>query len=177
MAITKDKKQAQLTEITNQLREAKSVVFAQYSWITVRDLTSLRRSLRGVWATLKVIKKTLVKLAAKELFSIDIDGKNLQGQVAVICSNNELTDWPKIIKQFAKKVKTLKLVWGILDWRALSFNQVKDLADMPSREELVAKLLWSFMAPIQWFYSANKAVLSWFARVLDGHRKNLEQKA
>lgn len=177
MAITKDKKQQQLLEITNLMRDAKSVVFAQYAWLSVKDISSLRKSLRGEWATIRVIKKTLIKLAAKDLYSVDVDDKNLEWQIAVICSNDELTAWPKIIKKAWKVLKQLKLTWGIFEGKTLSFSEVTNLADMPSKEELIAKMLWSFMSPIQWFYSANKAVLSWFARVLDGHRENLEKAA
>ena len=175
MAITKDQKKIQLTELMNQIRDAKSVVFAQYAWISVKDLSEIRSQLRETWSSIRVIKKTLIKLAAKDLYGIDVDDANLEGQIAVICSNNELTDWPKIIKKASKKLKELKLIWWILEEKSLTLQQVKELADMPSKEELVAKLLWSLMSPIQGFYSWNKAVLSWFARVLDGHRENLEK--
>lgn len=175
MAISKEKKWKQLLELANQMREASSVVFTQYSWLPVSQISKLRKTLRESWATLKVIKKTLIKLAAKEVYNIDLDDKNLEWQVAVICSNEEITSWPKIVKTSSKTMKTLKLVWGILDWKVLSTKEVQYLADLPSKEELIAKLLWSFMSPIQWFYWVNKWVLSWFARVLDWHRQNLEK--
>ncbi len=177
MAISKDKKKEQLLELANQMRDASSIVFTQYSWLTVSEISDLRKKLREVWATMKVIKKTLIKLAAKQVYDVDLDDKYLEWQVAVVCSQEELTSWPKIIKKSSKTLEGLKLVWGILDWKELSTKDVQALASLPSKEELIAKMLWSFMSPIQWFYSVNKSVFSWFARVLDAHKQNLEKEA
>lgn len=175
MSVAKNKKAQQITELANQLRQAQSVVFSQYWGLTVKEISELKKQFRSVWVSMKVMKKTLIKLAAKEVFSIDIDDSNLEWQVAVICSNQDLVSWPKLVKQLWRKLKALQLVWWILEWKALTKAQALELADMPSREELIAKLLGSFMAPIQWFYSANRQVLAWFARVLDAHRENLSK--
>ena len=174
MAITKQQKNDQLADLSNQIREAKSVVFAQFTWVSVEDAKKIRKDLREQWAVMKVIKKTLIKLAAKEVHWIEISDESLQGQIAVICSNNEIVWWPKVIKSFSKGLD-IKLTWWIFEEKALSQAQAQELADMLSKDQLIAKMLWSMMAPIQWFYSANKAVLSGFARVLNGHRENLEK--
>ena len=174
MAITKQQKNDQLADLSNQIREAKSVVFAQFSWVSVEDAKKIRRSLSEQWAKMKVIKKTLIKIAAKETYGIEIPEESLQWQITVICSNEEIVAGPKIIKGFSKDLD-LKLTWWIFEEKLLSQSQAKELADMLSKDQLIAKMLWSMMAPIQWFYSANKAVLSGFARVLDGHRENLEK--
>jgi len=176
MAITKQQKAEQLSELSNQLREAKSIVFAQFSWVSVEAAKKIRKDLRDKWAAMKVIKKTLIKLAAKDVFWLDISDDLLPWQIAVICSNDEIVWWPKVIKSFSKDFD-IKLTWWIFEEKILDKAQAKELADMLSKEELIAKMLWSMMAPIQWFYSANKAVLSWFARVLDWHRENLEKQS
>jgi large subunit ribosomal protein L10 len=175
MSVAKENKAQQISELANQLRQAQSIVFSKYWWLKVKEVNELKKQFRAVWVSMKVMKKTLIKRAAKEVFSVDIDDSNLEWQVAVICSNKDLTSWPKLIKQLWRKLKALQLVWWILEWKSLTKSQVIELADMPSHSELVAKLLWTFMAPIQWFYSANKQVLAWFARVLDAHRENLEK--
>lgn len=176
MAITKKQKADQLADLSNQIREAKSVVFAQFSWVSVENAKKIRRNLAEQWAKMKVIKKTLIKLAAKEVYWLEIAEELLQGQIAVICSNDEIVWWPKVIKSFSKELD-IKLTWWIFEEKMLSQSQAQELADMLSKDQLIAKMLWSMMAPIQWFYSANKAVLSGFARVLDWHRENLEAKA
>ena len=176
MAITKQQKIDQLSELSNQIREAKSVVFAQFSWVSVEKAKKIRRSLAEQWAKMKVIKKTLIKIAAKEVYWIEVSDESLQWQIAVICSNDEIVWWPKVIKSFSKDLD-IKLTWWIFEEKELSKAQAQELANMLSKDQLIAKMLWSMMAPIQWFYSANKAVLSGFARVLDGHRENLEKQS
>lgn len=175
MSVAKDKKAQQITDLANQLRQAQSIVFSQYWGLTVKNINELKTQFRSSWVSMKVIKKTLIKRVAKEVFSIDIDDSNLEWQIAVICSNQDMISWPKLIKQLWKKLKPLKLVWWILEGKSLTKAQAIELADMPSHLELIAKLLWSFMSPVQWFYSANRQVLAWFARVLDAHRENLEK--
>ena len=176
MAITKQQKVDQLAELSNQIRESKSVVFAQFSWVSVEAAKKIRKDLREQWATMRVIKKTLIKIAAKDVFWAEISDDSLQGQIAVICSNDEIVSGPKVIKSYSKDLD-IKLTWWIFEEKVLSQAQAQELADMLSKDHLIAKMLWSMMAPIQWFYSANKAVLSGFARVLDWHRENLEKAA
>lgn len=172
--ITRQQKIEQLTELSNQMREAKSTIFVEFTKITVEDAKKIRWELRESWASMKVIKKTLIKKAAKDTFDVEIWDEQLNGQIAVICSNEELVAGPKIMKKYSKDLE-IKLTWGIFEENLLSQSQATELANLPSKEELIAKMLWSFMSPIQGFYSANKAVLSWFARVLDGHRENLAE--
>jgi len=176
MAITKQQKEEQLSGLINQIREAKSTVFVEFSKITVEAAKTIRKELRESWASMKVIKKTLIKKAVKDTFDIEVWDDQLNGQIAVICSNEELVSGPKIMKKYSKNLE-IKLTWGIFEEKLLTQAQTQELADMLSKEELIAKMLWSFMSPIQGFYSANKAVLSGFARVLDGHRENLEKAA
>ena len=174
--ITRQQKIDQLAELSNQIREAKSVVFAKYSWVSVEASKKIRKDLREAWATMRVIKKTLIKIAAKETFWAEISDDLLQGQIAVICSNDEVVSGAKVIKKYSKDLD-IKLTWWIFEEKVISKAQAQELADMLSKDQLIAKMLWSMMAPVQWFYSANKAVLSWFARVLDWHRENLEKAA
>lgn len=174
--ITRQQKIDQLTELSNQLRESKSVVFAEFKWVTVEAAKKIRKDLREQWATMRVIKKTLIKIAAKDVFWAEVTDDLLQGQIAVICSNDEVVSGAKVIKKYSKELD-IKLTWWLFESQVLNKSQAQELADMLSKEELIAKMLWSFMAPIQWFYSANKAVLSGFARVLDGHRENLEKQS
>ena len=176
MATTKQQKEQQLSELINQIREAKSTVFVEFSKITVESAKAIRRDLRESWASMRVIKKTLIKRAVKETFDVEVWDEQLNGQIAVICSNEEIVSGPKIMKKYSKDLE-IKLTWGIFEEKLLSQAQALELANMLSKEELIAKMLWSFMSPIQWFYSANKAVLSGFARVLDWHRENLEKAA
>ena len=172
MAITKDQKQTQLTELSNQMREASSIAFAKYWWLTVKDLSDLRNTLRESWASLKVIKKTLIKRAAKDVFDIEIDDSCLDGQICVVCSKDELTVWPKIIKKIWKDNENLTLEWWILDWKSLSKKDIIALASLPSKEELIAKMLWSLNSPISWFASVWQNVISGFVRCLNAHREN-----
>lgn len=176
MAITRQQKQEQITDLSNQIREAKTVVFANFTWVTVEAAKKIRAELRENGASMKVIKKKLIQIAAKDVFGVEVSEDQLPGQIAVVCSNEELVAGPKIMKKFWKDF-SIRLTWWIFEEKVLTEAQAIELAELPSKEELIAKMLWSFMSPIQGFYSANKAVLSGFARVLDAHREKLEARA
>lgn len=82
MAITKQQKEQQLSELINQIREAKSTVFVEFSKITVESAKAIRRDLRESWASMRVIKKTLIKRAVKETFDVEVWDEQLNGQMS-----------------------------------------------------------------------------------------------
>ena len=126
-------KEAKVAEIKEKLEKAQSVVLASYQGLTVEQDTNLRKSLREAGVEYKVYKNTLVTLAAKEL--------GFDGIVAPA----------RILNDFAKENKKLELKAAIVEGTVYNKEQTEQLAAIPSREVLLAKLLGSIKSPLSNF--------------------------
>lgn len=174
MAITREKKQEQLQVLIEKMQKAKSVVFAKYSETTVANQNKVRNALRAQHAELKVAKKTLIRLAAKSLGIENIPDEALAGQIAVAFSYEDATAGAQILKKLSREIPEISLIGGLFEGKALGTAEIKELADLPSREVLLAKLLGSMLSPVSGFVGVGSGIISSFVRVLDGQRKKLE---
>ncbi|MDZ4384967.1 MAG: 50S ribosomal protein L10 [Candidatus Moranbacteria bacterium] len=147
---TKQQKEVIIKELAEKLKNSKAVVFSDYKGLKVKDMTVLRRDLRAEGVDLKVLKKTLINIALKDA-GIEMDAKALEGQVAVAISSRDEVAAAKIIAKLAKVNENLKIVGGILGTKELSIAEVDALAKLPSKEELLAKLVWTLNAPVSGF--------------------------
>lgn len=143
-------KEAKVQEIREKLQKAEAVVLANYQGLNVEEDTELRKSLREAGVEYKVYKNTLVTLAAKEL---GIEGleQYLEGPVSVAISYDDVTAPARILNDFAKTHKKLELKAGLVQGEVYDEAKVKELATIPPREVLIAKLLGSFKAPMSNF--------------------------
>lgn len=146
------KKQAVVAEIKQWLTDAKSVIVTGYKGLTVATDTQMRRELREAGVQYKVVKNTMLRLAAKDLGIEGLDS-HLEGTTAIAFSTTDAVAPAKILVDFIKKNKLedagiLTIKAGILDKKVLSNKEVKALAALPSKEELIAKLLGSINAPL-----------------------------
>jgi large subunit ribosomal protein L10 len=174
MAITREKKEQILQELTDHFSRAKSVVFAKNLGLSVAEVSALRRVLRENGIVFKVSKKTLFRKAAEaqgiKNFSEDV----LDGAVgAAFCFDDEIAP-AKILAKFLKDTKKIDLVAGILEGKALTGEEVKDLAKLPSKEELISKFMGSLQAPLSGFVGVSSNLLSGFVRALDQVRQQKE---
>jgi len=147
---TKQQKEVIIRELAEKLKNSKAVVFSDYKGLKVKDMTVLRRDLRAEGVDLKVLKKTLINIALKDA-GIEMDAKALEGQVAVAISSRDEVAAAKIIAKLAKVNENLKIVGGILGTKELSVAEVDALAKLPSKEELLAKLVGTLNAPVSGF--------------------------
>lgn len=131
-------KVAAVEEIADRFRGASASVVAEYSGLSVAQLTQLRRAL-GADATFRIAKNTLVKRAAENAGVIGLDDW-LAGPTAIAFVTGEPVDAAKAIKNFAKDNKGLVIKGGYMDGRTLTGIEVEQLADLESREVLLAKL-------------------------------------
>jgi len=140
-------KEAKVSEIREKLEKAQGVIFAKYQGLTVEEDTELRKSLREAGVEYKVYKNTLVTIAAKEL---GLDGivSYLEGPLSVAFGYEDPTVPAKVLNDFAKNHKKMELVAGIVQGEIFDEDKVKQLATIPSRDVLIAKLLGSFKAPL-----------------------------
>ena len=147
MGKNRDIKEAKVSEIKEKMEKAQGIIFAKYQGLTVEEDTELRKALREAGVEYKVYKNTLTTLAAKELgFDGIVDA--LEGPLSVAFGYEDPTVPAKVLNDFAKNHKKLELVAGIVQGEIFDEAKVKQLATIPSREVLIAKLLGSFKAPL-----------------------------
>ncbi|MEW8956595.1 50S ribosomal protein L10 [Clostridium sp.] len=140
-------KEAKVAEIREKLEKAQAVILADYQGLTVEQDTTLRKNLREAGVEYKVYKNTLVALAAKEL---GFDGvvEYLEGPVSIAFGYEDVTAPARILNDFAKDHKKLELKAGIVQGEVYDADKVKQLAAIPSKEVLIAKLLGSIKSPL-----------------------------
>lgn len=163
MATTRQQKEETLRELKDKFSRAKSVTFGQYSGMTVAQLSGMRRQMRDAGVEFKVAKKTLFKLAAKEQ-GLEIPDESIPGTVGAAFSFEDSVAGPRIIKKMSKEVEALKLLGGIMEGQVLSMTQMKEIADLPSKEELLAKFVGLMRAPLQNFHGLLRSPLAAFLR-------------
>ena len=140
-------KQPVVAEISDLLKDAKAVVLADYRGLTVEQDTQLRKTMREAGVVYKVYKNTLVKRAIAGTAFEEL-AKDLEGPTAVAISSTDATAPARIIAKFAKTAPKLELVAGVVEGGYYDQNGIKALAEVPSREELLGKLLGSIQSPI-----------------------------
>ena len=143
--VLESKKQV-VAELTELLKGATTGVFVDYSGINVADDTKLRKELREAGVKYMVVKNTLTRFAAKEAGIEGLDDI-LNGTTALALSEDHVTA-AKIIGEFAEKNENFKIKGGIMEGKAISADTVKELASLPSKEVLIARLLGSLNGPI-----------------------------
>jgi large subunit ribosomal protein L10 len=150
-------KKQTVSEIADKLRESKSTIVVDYRGLTVGQLTELRKQLREAGVEFKVFKNTLTRRAASE---VGLEGLNehLTGPNAIAFSTEDVIAPAKIINEFAKKNEKLEIKAGVIEGNIASLEDVKALAELPSREGLLSMLLSVLQAPIRNLALAAKAV-------------------
>jgi large subunit ribosomal protein L10 len=164
-------KAAAVAELTDAFRGAAAAVLTEYRGLTVAQLKELRRSLAGN-ATYSVVKNTLTKIAAREA-GVDAFESLLEGPSAIAFVTGDPVEVAKSLRSFGREHPFLVVKGGVLDGRAITADEVRKLADLESREVLLAKLAGGLNAPAQKLASALAAPLAQFARLLGA----LEAKA
>ena len=168
MAVTRQQKEESLVELKEKFAKAKSVAFGQYAGISVEQISAMRKEMRAANVEFKVAKKTLMKIAAKEN-GVEVSDDLMPGTIAAIFSYGDQVSGPKIVTKFAKKIEVLKLVGGVMDGKTLSMKDVKALADLPSKEELLAKFMSMLVSPLRNFHGAISSPLASFARTTQAY--------
>ncbi len=150
-------KQEAVEVVTSKLRESATTVVADYRGLNVSQVTELRKQLREAGVEFQVLKNTLVRraTAAAELSELD---EVLTGPTAIAFSVEDAVAPAKILNEFAKKNEALKLKGGVVEGRVVGVDQIKALAELPSREGLLSMLLSVLQAPVRNFALAVKAV-------------------
>ena len=157
-------KAAAVAELTDAFRESSAAVLTEYRGLTVAQLKELRRSLAGN-ATYAVVKNTLTKIAAREA-GVDTLEPLLEGPSAIAFITGDPVEVAKSLKTFGREHPMLVVKGGVLDGRPITADEVKKLADLESREVLLAKLAGAMKASMQQAVSLFAAPAGQMARLL-----------
>jgi large subunit ribosomal protein L10 len=166
-------KQPVVQEIKGKLEASKGAVLTDYRGLNVAEVTELRTKLREVGVEYKVVKNTLARIAANEIGIEGLDGY-LEGPTAIAYGIEDAVAPAKVLSEFAKAHKNLEIKAGILEGKVIDLNGVKALADLPSREVLLAKLLGSMQSPLYGMANVLQGNLRNLVYVLDAVRKTKE---
>lgn len=162
MAVTKAQKEVTLKSLEENFAKAKAVYFAQNKGLQVKKVTDLRKKLHKEGIDLVVAKKTLMKLAAKKNNLPEITDDIMEGAVAAAFSYDDIIAPAKLLHLFSKENENLVLLGGLVEGKLLSKAEAKQLATLPSRQELLAKLVGSMQSPISGFHGVLSGVLRKF---------------
>lgn len=149
--LTRKQKQELIEKLSEKLKIAKSVVFADYKGLKVAQLKELRRKLKESQGELKVAKKTLIDLALNDTDIKDASSKKMDGQIALVFSFDDEISAAKILHEYSKRNESLKILGAILEGKFLNKAEAIALAKIPPKEQLLAKLVGAISAPLQNF--------------------------
>ena len=150
MAISRDKKNTLVADLTELLKDSKMVVYAKYQGLSVAELQELRKLAREANVKIKVVKNRLVKVAMKEIAAYkDTDTTGLTGQLLYALGTDEDFDAAKVLTKFAKTHDKMELIGGFNGEGAmLSTDEVKTLGSLPTKNELIAQVVDTLLSGI-----------------------------
>ncbi|HLS88337.1 MAG TPA: 50S ribosomal protein L10 [Sphingobacteriaceae bacterium] len=176
MSATREQKAAVVAELQEKFSKVQGAVLADFRGMNVAQANQLRRRMREAGVEFKVVKNTLARRAAKEA-GLDELEEHLVGPTAVAFGYDDPVTAAKALQSYIKEFGLLSVKAGVLEGRVISADEVKTLADLPGRDELLAKVAGGFTAPLAGFAGALSGVLRGLVNVLDGVRKQKEAAA
>ena len=147
MAVTRADKAAELQQLESAFQGSETAVLVDYKGLNVPQVTELRRQLRSARATYRVVKNTLAKRALKGT-SFEVLDRHFEGTTAVAYTATDPVALAKTLTAFIKTTPMLKIKAAVVQGRAIQPAQVTELANLPGKPELYAKLLFVLQAPM-----------------------------
>jgi large subunit ribosomal protein L10 len=175
MAVTKARKTEQVDKLSKDLKNVSNLVVTTYTKMTVAQDYELRKALRGAGAKYQVVKNTLAEKAAK---GTKVEGalKDLAGITSIAYTTGDPVAMAKALQKYAKDTPEFTFKSGVVEGRVVAIRDIEALATMPSKEELMAKLLFLINAPAQRLVTAMGAVGRNLAVVVDQGVQNKKFK-
>lgn len=164
--MARPEKIAEVSVITDKFRSAQAVVLADYTGLSVAQMTSFRAECRAKNVECRVVKNRLAMIAA---VNTDLAGvkDHLKGPTALILAEHSQIEPAKLAVEFAKNNEALKVKGGIVDGQVLTAAQVVALSKIPSKDELIAKMMGSINSPATGLVGIVNGVIAALARVID----------
>ena len=153
-----EQKQAIVADLAEKLKNSPAGVVVNYQGITVEDDTKMRKALREAGVNYMVMKNSLTGRACDEVGMSDMK-QYLTGMTAIAIASDNAVAPAKVLKEYAEKIESFQILAGYLDGKVVDVDVVKQLADIPSKEVLIAKLLGSIKSPLYGLAYALQAVV------------------
>ena len=166
MAKKRDRKEADVSQYTDALKAATAVVFADISSLKVNENGAFRREADEVEVSVTASKKTLLRLALKEADIGIVDEAALNGSIYLMATQGDEIAPAKLVADFRKKHQGIQILGGIMESKWLSADEVKALAKLPSKDELIAQVVGSVRAPLSGLVNVMQGNLRGLVQVL-----------
>lgn len=152
-------------QIKERLAASEGIILADYRGLTVKEMEELRTKVRGSGADLKIYKNRLTQIALRELAMPSLD-EYLMGPTALVFVSEDPVAPAKVLQDFAKGHPALEIKGGFVQSQVVDSSSVKAIASLPSREELIGKIMSLMISPVRGFMGMANAPASAFARVI-----------
>lgn len=157
--ITKEQKKAVVADLVEHLQGASSLYFVDFTGMTVATDQAFRNELRQKGVKMKVAKNTLILRALAEVGGYEVEDSKLAGQTAVIFGGSDPVAPAKIIRQFFEKGEKPKLKLAFVEGMVFEASQLKQVSELPTREDMIAGMIGSIHAPISGIVGSINAVM------------------
>ena len=152
MAVTRAEKEKELQDLSSVFTAIDTAILVNFKGLNVPQVTSLRRQIRAARAQYKVIKNTLAKRASQGTKLTALES-HFEGTTAIAYTSDDVVALAKVLTTFMKGAPTLSIKAAVVQGQAIGLTEITDLANLPGRPELCAKLLFVLQAPMQQFVS------------------------
>ena len=163
---TREQKAAEVSELTEQIGKASNAFLIDFKGITVPQVTELRKQVRQTNSGYVVVKNTLALIALKDSPIINMK-EQFTGPTAIAFNASDAVVLAKALTKFAKDVPAVSFKGALLNGQVVPASEIQNIANLPSREELVAKLLYLMQSPIRGLVTVLQANIRNLAVVID----------
>lgn len=163
--LTRSQKEELVKNLSQIIKEGKVVIFSDYTGTTVAKMKDLRDELRKTGSSYKITKKKLIDLSLKDA-GIETSVMDLEGQIGIAIGKEDEAAAAKVLAKFAKENKNFKILEGVLENKVISAKEVGSLATLPSKEDLLTKLVGTINAPVSGFVNVLAGNLRGLVNVL-----------
>ena len=170
----KAEKAAAVAQITERLKQTSTAVLADYRGMTVAQMQELRQKLRGTGADMLVVKNTLARRAAEAAGYGSLKAE-LTGPIAMVFAAEDVSAPARVLNEYIRVNRRMVIKSGLLEGQLIPADTVVELADLPSREVLLGRLLGAMQAPLGQLASILQAPISKLARTLDAVREQKDK--
>lgn len=171
-----EKKGETIADLEERIGNTALMILTDYRGLTVTDLQGLRGQLRGVGAEFRIAKNTLTRIAANNRGIASLDA-TLEGPTALVFTGEDIVGPSKVINDFARTSRILKIKGALLQGQMVGANDVEALATMPPKEELIATIVGALDSPITNLVFALDFAVTEFTSLLDARVAQLGGEA
>jgi large subunit ribosomal protein L10 len=174
--MARPEKVAEVEAIATRIQSAQSMVLADFTGLTVHQMTEFRRTCRAQQVECRVVKNRLARIAADNA-DMAVMKDHLNGPTAIMFGPESQVDPAKIVVDFAKDNEAMEIKGGFLDGAYLDKSQIVALSKTPSKDELIAKMMGSINSPLTGIAGTVNGVMGALARTIDAVAKQKAEAA